>query len=277
MSDENIKLEDKLIDIERIIRTRAPKANRWLPGFLKRRMVRLIRQKEINEITVKYNDNVGLQFVKDILNHLKVTVTFSGLENFDKSKKYVFAANHPLGGLDGLGLIQAVSDNVGISKAIINDLLLNIVNLRPVFEGVNVYKNNSKEHLKKIDDLYESEKQIIVFPSGMVSRKIKGKITDLVWKKSFLTKAVQHKRDVVPVFIDGKNSNFFYNFAKIRKFLGLKFNIELIYLPREFFGYRGKNIHIKFGKPIPYQKFDNTKKMDEWVLEIRNEVYNLSN
>jgi len=277
MNEENIKLEDKLVDIERILKTRAPKADRFLPRFLKKAMIRLIRQKNINEVISTYNHNVGIDFLKDILTHLKVTVTFSGLENLDKNKKYVFASNHPLGGLDGLGLLKVVWDEVGVCKAIINDLLLNLVNLRPVFQGVNVYKKNSKDHLKNIDDLYESQNQIIVFPSGMVSRKIKGKVTDLEWKKSFLSKAIQHKRDVIPVFIEGRNSNYFYNFAKIRKFLGIKFNFELIYLPREFFGYAGKNIHIKFGKPLSYESFDNSKKIDEWTLEIRKEVYNLSN
>ncbi len=164
---------------------------------------------------------------------------------------------------------------VGKTKAIVNDLLLSIEKFKPLFEGVNVYGKFTKEQIQILDELYRSDNQIVVFPSGMVSRKIKGKIQDLEWKKSFIKKAVQYKRDVIPVFIDGRNSNFFYRFANFRKFIGFKFNIELIFLPDEMFLYRNKTITIKLGKPIPYKTFDKSKPIKEWVKIVREKTYAL--
>lgn len=264
-----------LVDLDKLIKEKAPKFYKFLPAFFINILKRIIHQKDINYIISTYSESDGLDFVENILNHLNVDVTFSGLENLDKNKKYVFASNHPNGGLDGLGVLKTIGRKIGQSKAIINDILLHIEGLQPVFQGVNVYKGNTKEKLKEIDDLYKSENQIVVFPAGLVSRKIKGQIVDLKWKKSFLSKAIQHKRDLVPVYVTGKNSNFFYNFAKIRKFLGFKFNYELILLPKEFFGYKNKPMHIIFGKPISYEYFDNSKTIEEWVEYFRNEVYKL--
>ncbi len=277
MEDKQHNTDEIYVDIDKVLQTRSPKIYKWLPRFVVNYIIKLVCQDEINEFNRVNKDKMDLSYLNAVIEYLNIDLTFEGLENIDKTKKYVFASNHPLGGLDGLGLLKVIHDNIGDAKAIINDLLMYLVNLRPLFQGVNVYKKNSREHLKNIDDLYTSEKQIVVFPSGMVSRKIKGKITDLEWKKSFLSKAVQHHRDVVPVFISGQNSKYFYNFANMRKFIGLKFNIELIYLPREFFTYRDKGLHIKFGKPMPYSMFDDSKRMDLWVEDVRKEVYNLSN
>jgi putative hemolysin len=271
-----LKNSRTLIDLEGILKTRAPKYYKWLPGFIIRFLKKIIHQEDINEIITTYSDHEGHEFISDIIRHLNVKVSFSGIENLEKDKKYVFAANHPLGGLDGLATMQVINNIISDVTAIINDLLLNIEGLRPVLQGVNVFKRNTKEHIKQIDDLYIGEKQILVFPAGMVSRKIKGVVKDMEWKKSFLSKAIQHKRDIIPVYVDGKNSNLFYTFAKLRKFFGFKFNFELIFLPKEFFGYKNKTIRITFGKPISFYKFDESKSIDEWVLYVRNETYKLA-
>ncbi len=218
----------------------------------------------------------GLPFAEEALKFLDIKVVLEGIENIEKEKQYVFASNHPLGGLDGVAIIYKIGTEIGKTKAIVNDILLNFHNFRPLFAGVNVYGKFSKQQIKKIDKLYRSDIQIIVFPAGLVSRKIKGKITDLKWKKSFITKSIQYKRDIIPVFIGGKNSNFFYNFANLRKFFGFKFNIELIYLPDEMFGYRGKTITIKVGKPIPFETFDKSKHINEWVEYVRSKTYKLA-
>jgi len=76
-----------------------------------------------------------------------------------------------------------------------------------------------------IEEAYSSDSQILYFPAGLCSRKRNGVIRDLQWHKSFITKSIQHKRDVVPSFFSGRNSNFFYNLANIRKITGIKANV----------------------------------------------------
>jgi putative hemolysin len=115
-----------------------------------------------------------------------------------------------------------------------------------------------------------------MFPAGLVSRKINGKITDLEWKRNFVKKAIQHKRDIVPVFISGQNSNFFYNLANLRKKLGIKINIEMVFLPGELFKSKTKHITVKFGKPVKWEELNNGEKPEKWAQKIKELTYNLT-
>ena len=158
----------------------------------------------------------------------------------------------------------------------VNDLLLYLENLKSIFVPINKHGGQAKNAARLIEEAYASDNQIITFPAGMCSRKIKGKIQDLEWKKSFIQKAVEYKRDVVPVYFEGQNSNFFYRFANIRKALGIKMNYEMIYLPDEMFCSKHKTFRVHFGKPIPWQTFDNGKKPAEWASDIKEIVYKLA-
>jgi putative hemolysin len=98
---------------------------------------------------------------------------------------------------------------------------------------------------------------------------------DLEWQKSFIRKSVQYKRDVVPVHISGRNTNFFYRLANIRKLLGIKVNLEMFYLVDETYKHRNKRIAITFGKPIPWQTFDKSKTYKEWAHWVKEKVYHM--
>ena len=277
MEENNTSKQILTVDIEKILKKRAPKKYKFIPKFLIKYLKRKVHQDEFNDGLKYFGDKKGLEFIEDALKYLDVKIETVGFENIPKDKKYVFASNHPLGGLDGLAFLLHVGREFGYVKAIINDILLTFKHLQPVLQGVNVYGKFSKKQIMEINQLYESDNQIIVFPAGLVSRKIKGVIKDLPWKKSFLTKSIEYKRDIVPIFIHGVNSNFFYNFANIRKFLGFKFNIELIHLPDEMFNYKGKVIKIEAGKPISYKHFDKSKTKNEWVQYVRQQAYKLKN
>ena len=132
-----------------------------------------------------------------------------------------------------------------------------------------------KKNAELIEKAYASDNQIITFPAGLCSRKQNGKIQDTEWKKSFIQKAVHYQRDVVPVFFEGRNSDFFYRFANLRKTLGIKMNYEMIYLPDEMFKSKHKTYRIHFGKPVPWQTFDNSRKPAEWATWMKEVVYDL--
>ncbi|MFA6831867.1 MAG: hypothetical protein WCR36_06320, partial [Bacteroidaceae bacterium] len=110
---------------------------------------------------------------------------------------------------------------------------------------------------------------------GICSRKKKGKIVDLDWKKTFITKSVQTHRDVVPIHFEGRNSNFFYNLSNLSKFLGIKANLAMLYLVDEMYKNEGKTFRITIGKPIPWETFDHSKKPQEWTQYVRDISYSL--
>jgi putative hemolysin len=114
-----------------------------------------------------------------------------------------------------------------------------------------------------------------MFPAGLCSRKTKGVVKDLEWKKTFIVKSVNTQRDIIPVHFEGENSKFFYRLANINKMLGIKFNIAMLYLADEMFKNTNKRFKVTFGKPIPWQTFDKSKSPSEWAQHVKELVYTL--
>ena len=267
--------DDKFIDLEEVIRKKNPGLLKVLPKFVVNFLKRIIYQDQINIVIENNKSAYGLDFVSGILKGFGVNVEVSGMENIPASGRFIFASNHPLGGLDGLVLMNEVGKKFPDLKFIVNDLLLNVKNFEPVFIPVNKHGRQSTEYARLIETAYKSDTQILYFPAGLCSRKIKGKIIDLPWHKSFIVKSVQFKRDVIPVYFEGRNTNFFYNLANLRKFLGIKANIEMMFLVGEMFKQQKKKIKLTFGKPLPYTVFDNSKSPGDWALQVRNIVYSM--
>ncbi|MCX6823672.1 MAG: glycerol acyltransferase [candidate division SR1 bacterium] len=234
-----------------------------------------------DEINVFLRDNshlYNLDFVTAVLEFFQVHVETIVLhpEAIDPQGRYIFAANHPLGGLDGMAFIKAVSSMFTEIKFPVNDILLHLENVNSLFLPIDKHgKLQSREAVQKINEAYASKtQQMLIFPAGLVSRKIQGEIVDLPWKDHFIKKAIETQRDIIPVYIEGRNSERFYRLSKWRKRFGLP-NIEMLYLPDEVFRQRNKTIKIIFGKPISYKTF--TKKSAQSDADyVKNKVYELN-
>jgi putative hemolysin len=265
----------KFIDVEGVIREKNPRLLKILPRFILNWVKKKVHQDFINKGIEIYRDAYEHDFNEAALNYMGAKVSWEGLENVPREGGVIIASNHPLGGLDGLALIKAVS-NVRLDvRFLVNDILLKLVNFKRLFVGVNKVGKTAADALKVIDETYSSEHAVLVFPAGLVSRKQQGEIKDLEWKKSFITQAVKHKRSIVPVFIDGKNSKFFYNFALWRKRLGIKANIEMFFLADEMVKQNNKTIHVKIGKPFSYEVFDKRHSHIEWAQLVKAYVYEM--
>lgn len=260
------------LDIEKVISSKSERLLKWLPSFIISYLKRIIHQDSLNDFLKKNQDLYGLEFIAAIIDQFGVEVEYEGLEKVDPTKRYIIAANHPLGGLDGIALMHVAGK---IRKDIlfpVNDLLMNIPNLKELFIPINKHGSNM-ENARVIDQAFESDVMMLYFPAGLVSRKQKHGILDLDWKKTFIRKARSYKRDIVPTHISGRNSNWFYGLANWRKRFGIGANLEMLYLVDEMVKQKGKKIIIKFGQPIPYQSFDRSKTDLEWAEEVKNIVY----
>lgn len=263
----------KLIDIENIIKTKNPSLYKKLPGFVIGLLKKIICQDKINRLLTLYGHLSGVEFIDAVFKDLNVEIINHGLEKIDLTQRYVFTANHPLGGIDGLAVISSVNKNFGKAKAVVNELLMNIDNLKEVFCGVNVYGHASQNNAEDIETLFSSKESVCVFPAGLCSRKIDGKISDLPWKKNFIEKAIKYDIPIVPVFIEAYNSNFFYNTAALRKKAGIKFNYELILLPSEVFKFHDKNISLYFGEPVMPETLRAMENKEDRVQYVREKTY----
>ncbi len=271
----SIETGKKFIQVREVIRKKSPKFAKWIPNILLKYLERTIHEDDINDIMYRFRDLSGLDFVDALIKDLGIDVVIEGEENIPLTDSVIFASNHPLGGLDGIAFMEAIGRYRRDVKFIVNDFLMNIVNLEPLFIGVNKIGGQSKSAISAVDEAYAGEHALLVFPAGLVSRKIDDKIVDLEWKKSFITKAKKYEKDVVPVYIEGKNSSFFYNLSRWRNKLGIKFNLEMLYLADELFAQRGQRVTIRIGKRIPYTHFDTSRNERQWAADVKQLVYEL--
>src|SRR5690606_32582774 len=268
--------KDKYIVIRDVIRKKNPQLLRWMPRVILRYVERVVHEDDINRVMDNIGHLHGLDFVDALIGELGVHVELTGAEHIPADGGVIFASNHPLGGLDGVAFMHALGQYRKDIKFLVNDILLNIKNLQPLFVGVNKHGAQGRQGIRQIEEAYATDQALLVFPAGLVSRKRHGKIADLEWKKSFIGKAKKYRRDIVPVYIDGKNSSFFYNFARFREAVGIKTNIEMFYLADELFKQRNKKVTIRIGKPISFTYFDSSKSEKEWADEVKQTVYNLA-
>lgn len=252
--ERNVNEGPLQIDLTGILRKRVTGWKRLLvPKFITRRLERLIKQKELNEMLRVAWPLRGHEFSQKILDHLNIKVEAIGLENLEPGKSYVFASNHPLGGLDGISLVAVLGRRFGDEnlRVLVNDMLMNVDPLAGVFLPVNKYGSQGRSSAIAIRNAYAEGKQIVTFPAGLVSRLgDDGEIRDLQWQKAFASKALEYGRDIVPIYFEGLNSASFYKRARMRKRSGLKINIEQVFLPGEVVKSRGQRYRIHIGKPI---------------------------
>ena len=265
----------ELINVEAQIRNSNSKLLKKLPRFIIKGLARISHQVEINRILTKYEDAVGVEFLPKVLGELNIKVEIEGLENLPDSGKCFFVSNHPFGIADGLDLTYTIAAKYGDLKAIGNEVFVLIPQLRPLIAAVNVFGTNPKEYLQSLDNVFNSEIPITHFPAGKVSRIINWKIRDDKWHKSFVSKSVSCKRDVVPFHFYGQNSSLFYAVFLLRKTFGIKANLELALLPHELFNKKNKTIRVKIGQPISHQTFDKSKSHQEWADYVQNLVYGM--
>ena len=265
----------KEIDVENVLYSKNPALKKIVPKFFVNYLKRIVHQDEINEFLRECSHLRDADMVNAFLTKFEIKYTVSGIENIPEKGRYIFASNHPLGGLDGLVFIYELSKHFPDIKFPVNDILTNIENMSGILLPVNKHGSQGKEAARMIEEAYSSDSQILYFPAGLCSRKKRGVIKDLTWHKSFISKAIQHKRDVVPAYFSGRNSNFFYTLSNIRKFLGIKANIEMLYLADEMFKQKGKEISLTFGKPIPWQIFDKSRSAPEWAEWVKSKSYEL--
>lgn len=272
MSDKPIQL-----DLQKIISDKLGKKSRFVPRFLVRRLEHTICQDQLNELLRNNFPSRGADFCRGCFRDLGISVSVDNAEVLPPPdrRRVIIVSNHPLGGLDGMALIDYFQCRYGGNiYFLVNDILMAIEPLGNVFLPVNKHGGQSREAIRRIDEVLEGDDPVLIFPAGLCSRRNgKGRICDLEWKKMFVVKAIQYHRDIIPVFFEGRNSDFFYNFAHWRKRSGLRLNIEMIYLPREVFRSRGKHFTIRCLQPIAWQDLGRAADAHTTALRIKNLVY----
>ena len=263
------------IDIGAVIREKAPRAARWIPRPVVTWLRRTIHEREINHILANYWTLPPQEFIRAAFREWQVSYSIEGLDRLDPKGRYLFVSNHPFGGMDGMMLADKLIEHFGDARVVVNDLLMHLEPLRPLWIPVNKHGSQNAAYARKFDEEFFGERPILTFPAGLCSRTVNGRVTDPEWKISFLKKAYASQRKIVPVFVEGRLSNFFYRVYHLRKALGMKFNIEMLWLPDEMFSQKGRHFRIVVGDPITVAELQPCGSLREQVEEVRKKVYSL--
>ena len=266
------------IDIERVLHDKMGSKARYVPRFVVRWLEKIIHQDDMNGFFRAHKDEEGVQWLKSVVEYADMRITVHGLDNLptDSAHRFTFASNHPLGGIDGVALGAIIGEHYdGNIRYLLNDILMNLPGLRPLGVAVNVTGSQGREAMLKVDEVFASDHQLIMFPAQLCSRMIKGRVQDLPWKKAVVQKSVQHQRDIVPIHFSGQNSKRFYRIANWSKRLGLKVNVAMLFLVDELYRNMHKPFEVHIGKPIPWQTFTSSRSYSDWAQWLRAQVYEL--
>jgi len=267
----------KPINIRDLFMDKNPSLAKWIPGFVYRLLSRMLRIDFMNySILYEHGYKKNVEFARASIEAFNVSLDVKGRENLPEKGRFIFVANHPLGGFDGVMIISELSRVYPSMKVLVNDLLMSVKNMDGIFVPINKHGTQAVDNVRRINSIFESDDQVMTFPAGLVSRRSRGMIRDTEWHKSFISKARQTKRDVIPIHVTGRNSNFFYNVANLRKFLRIKANLEMFLLPGETYKHRNKHFVITFGKPIPHETFDSRHTPLEWARLVKEYIYILA-
>lgn len=270
---------ENTIDIDKILRGKMGPKSKYVPSFLVSWLKRVVHQDQVNAFLWESRDKVGTPWLEECVRYLDMTLIVEGKENLPDpadGRLYTFVSNHPLGGEDGVALGAIIGRHYDSRfRYLVNDLLMNLPGLAPLCIPINKTGSQARNFPAMVEAGFQSDNHMLMFPAGLCSRKKNGVVRDLPWKKTFISKSVQYKRDVVPIHFSGHNSPFFYRLANFSDRF-LPFNLAMMFLVDEMY----KNVHKTFtvtvGKPIPWQTFDRSKTPMEWAKIVQDRVYALS-
>ena len=273
------KTTDKLIDVEASLRSKYPPFNRWptlLQDVSARYLRYLIHEDEINEFTAKGRELDGFEFIESVLEHFNFSykVNAKEIENIPSIGGTVVVANHPLGALDALALLNLISRVRTDIKIIANDMLAQFEPLRPLLISVDNIdsRSSSKKTIELANQALAREELIIMFPSGEVSRAHpSGQAVDRYWKKGCLRFAKNMHKPILPIHIKAKNSWLFYATSILYR------PLSMLLLPSEMFKQRDKTIEFTIGEQIHPSTFIKSQLSDVTLIKLlRKHLYRLN-
>ena len=273
------EITEKTIDVGEILRSKMGAKARFVPSPLVSWLKRIAHQDEVNKFLWDNRELVGTPWLEECVRYLDMTLEVEGEENLppkDDGKLYTFVSNHPLGGIDGVALGSIIGRKYDDKfRYLVNDLLMNLPGLAPLCIPINKTGNQSRNFPAMVETGFKSDNHMLMFPAGLCSRRKRGVVRDLTWKKTFISKSVEYHRDVVPIHFEGQNSDFFYRLANFSDSYLKKVNVAMLFLVDEMYKNVHKKFRVKFGKPIPWQTFDKSKSPMEWAKFVYDRVYEL--
>ncbi len=265
------------VDVKTLVSSKAPKAAKFIPNFIFNFLKRILHQDDINDILRCGWDLAPQPFVQSVFKRWNITYTLEGAEKLDSTQRYIFAANHPFGGMDGMMIADCLVEHFGDAKVVVNDLLMYLDPLKPIWIPVNTMGAQNPEYVRLFEEGFAAQQPILMFPAGICSRVVDGKIADLQWKNTFIRRAHASQRSVVPLYVEGSLHKWFYRIYRLRKALRIKANIEMLLLVDGMYHQHNKHFRLVVGEPISPEQLKEIGSVREQVEYVRKKTYSMQN
>lgn len=244
-----------MLNIQHVLETRYPSffhKHATTARTLSRFLSFLFYESRFQQFGRDYPHLQGFDFVDATLRYFDFTLRLRDSERarIPASGRVVIAANHPIGSLDGLALLNLVRQVRPDVKVVANDLLTAIDPLHPVLLPVNnMSGSTARQNLRNIRAHLEADGALIIFPAGEVSRFGPKGVRDGEWQSGFVKIARATRSPVLPIFVAGRNSLFFYSLSFLAR------PLSTLWLVREMFKQSHNAVDARVGNPIPYDHY----------------------
>ncbi|BCN94333.1 acyltransferase [Thiomicrorhabdus immobilis] len=264
-----------MLDIEATLDKKFPQLNQSTKGRLAKKIIkRFSHEDEINQFIRKHPHLEGSAFIHKAFEHFNFSyrICSTSRKNIPSQGRVIIVANHPIGTLDGMALVDMVRSIRKDVKVVANELLYQVKPLRSCFFPINNMSPNAshKTQFKAMTEALNADQAVIIFPAGEVSRLGRKGIKDSEWKTGFLKLAKKTNSPILPLHIEARNSAFFYGLSMLYK------PLSTMLLVNEMFNKNNHTIGLKTGKLIPIQAIENSElPLNQLAQKIKQCVYKL--
>ncbi|MGH1370470.1 MAG: lysophospholipid acyltransferase family protein [Cellvibrionaceae bacterium] len=263
-----------MINIEQTVCDKFPALNAQ-PKLIKNPTLSLLRkltrETEINQFLADNDDQDPVNFIESVFDYFNFsyTVTQRDKANIPAQGRVVVIANHPIGSLDGLAILRLLLEVRPDVKILANDMLMNFEALHPLLIPLdNIGGSSALKSFRTALAELESDRAIIVFPAGEVSRARPSGVRDTRWRPGFLKMARRAQAPILPICINAKNSLLFYSASMLFKPLGTAL------LAQEMFNKKSTTIDFRVGEAIPAKALESDSLSDKFLLKrLKKHLY----
>lgn len=265
-----------MLDVRETLQARYPdffERHRRSAQTLSRFLSFLFYQSRFQSFATQYPHLQGFDFVDQVLRYFDFDLRLreSDRARIPSTGRVVIVANHPIGSLDGLALLNLVRQVRTDVKVVANDLLASIKPLHPVLlPVVNMGGGTGRDALRAIKAHLQGDGALIIFPAGEVSRLGASGVRDCEWQSGFVKLASSTGAPVLPIFVAGRNSLFFYSLSALSR------PLSTIWLVREMFKQSHNTVDAFIGRPVPPEVYSATGFAPRQLARMfRKHVYRL--
>ncbi|MEO8672302.1 MAG: GNAT family N-acyltransferase [Tahibacter sp.] len=270
-----------MISVERSLYEKFPRLAEGNARRISQPMVDLLRrvicEARVNGILSAYGEHRGLDFIDHVLEHLQVSYSVANTdrENIPVDGGVLIVANHPLGALDALTLLQLVGSVRRDVRILANDVLTRLEPLSPLLLPINVFGGGGGaaggRSMREAYRALKNGEALIAFPAGEVSRIRPNGVRDCRWTSGFVRLARKTGTPVLPVHISAHNSALFYGVSMLAK------PLATLLLARELFGATRARIGFSVGELVPVSSMSGgDETLDRVAAAMRRHVYQVA-